>query len=274
MKSGLTLIAYVCVALCLPGCGGAGGASTNGGGSPTPTFTGNWQITDNNLGGLLLAGAYLSEDSTSVSGVLAYQQEGNCIGGSFQSATITNGILINNDLTFNFAFPAGSGTLTGTVSSPPTSFTGSYTFGGSCLGGNTLPVTGTQVPSLAGNWAGIVTNGGVAPLQVDLFLTEGAVDSTGTPALTGTATITGTFPPNTTVETLPGNATGNQMGPFLAGPNGDATITIPNGRIMLAGFLQDSGGVAQPNIVNVTSFSFGGGTYNGASGWTGTLNRQ
>jgi hypothetical protein len=235
---------------------------------------GNWQITNNNLGGLLVAGAFLSENGTSVSGVLAY--EGDCggvlNGSSIQTTQVVNGLLMNGDLAFSFSPPTGSGTLTGTVSSPPTSFAGSYTFGG-CSVGVTIPVTGTQVPSLAGNWAGLVTIGGGNPLQVDLSLTENAVDSTGTPALSGTATISGTFPFNT-VGTLSGSVTGNQMGPFLAGPNGNATITTANGTIMVAGFFQDSGGIAQPNIVDVTSFSFSGGTYNGASGWTGTLNRQ
>jgi hypothetical protein len=272
----LILIAHLFAALCLSGCGGAGGPSTNGGGSPTPSFTGDWQITDPNLGGLLIAGAYLSENGTSVSGVLAYQSTCASSPAAIQTTPVLNGFLTSGGLAFSFTTPGGVGTVTGTLSSPPTSFGGSVS-GFGCnqnVNSQTQSVTGTQVPSLAGNWAGIVTNGGVAPFQVSLFLTEGAVDSTGTPALTGTATITGTFPPNTTVETLPGNATGNQMGPFLAGPNGDAAITTANGTIMLSGWLQDSGGVAQPNVLLVTNFSFSGGTYNGASGWTGTLNRQ
>jgi hypothetical protein len=129
------------------------------------------------------------------------------------------------------------------------------------------------VPSLAGNWAGLITIGGNNPLQVSLSLTEEAVDSTGTPALSGAATITGTFPFNT-IGSLSGGVSGNQMGPFLAGPNGDAAIRTTNGTIMLSGWLQDSGGVAQPNVLVVPNFSFSGGTYGGASGWSGTLNRQ
>ena len=275
MLARLILIAPLFAALCLSGCGGAGSPGTNGG-SPAPTFTGNWQITDDNVGGLLIAGAFLSENGTSVSGVLAYRSSCASSPNAIQTTPVLNGFLTSGDLAFSFTTPGGFGTVTGTVSSPPTSFKGSVA-GFACnfdVGVQNLSATGTQVPSLAGNWAGIVTIGGQNPLQVDLSLTEGAVDSTGTPALTGTATITGTFPPNTTVETLPGNATGNQMGPFLGGPNGDATITTTNGTIMLSGWLQDSGGVAQPNVLVVPNFSFSGGTYNGASGWTGTLNRQ
>ncbi len=275
MLTRLILIAHLFAALCLSGCGGTGGSSTNGPGSPTPSFTGNWQITDDNIGGLLIAGAYLSENGTSVSGVLAYRSTCASSPNAIQTTPVLNGFLTSGDLAFSFTTPGGFGTVTGTVSSPPTSFKGSVA-GFACnfdVGVQNLSATGTQVPSLAGNWAGIVTIGGLNPLQVDLSLTEGVVDSTGTPALTGTATITGTFPFNT-VGTVSGNATGNQIGPFLAGPNGDATITTTNGTIMVSGFFEETAGVAQPNVIMVTNFSFSGGTYNGASGWNGTLNRQ
>jgi hypothetical protein len=271
----LILIAHLFAAICLSGCGGAGGPSTNTGGSPTPSFTGNWQITDDNSD-LVVAGAFLSEIGTSVSGVLAYRSTCASSPNAIQTTPVLNGFLTSGDLAFSFTTPGGFGTVTGTVSSPPTSFKGSVA-GFACnfgVGVQNLSATGTQVPSLAGNWAGVVTIGGQNPLQVDLILTEEGVDSSGTPALTGTATITGTFPPNTGVETISGSSTGNQIGQFLTGPNGDATITTTNGTIMLSGWLQDSGGATQANVLVVPNFSFTGGTYNGASGWTGILNRQ
>jgi hypothetical protein len=255
VKSRMILIVYVCVALCLPGCGGTGGTATNGGGSPIPTFTGNW-----NVGGPVL-GAFLSQNGELVSG--AFMIAPGCNQGIY--TVQVSGSLANGQLTLNGSTPTPSLNLSvsASVSTALNSFEGQFSLSGYCGSYQTL-ITASQVPSLAGNWKGTVTSATDTQAVVAGTIFQAAPDSTGFPVLSGNVTISGS--PCFTTGVLAGNQIGRGMIVAINTTNG--TINIPN--------LQDAQSLLNIRTINgqlQITYLVEGGNCNGDYG-TGNVTLQ
>jgi hypothetical protein len=255
----LILIAHLFAAICLSGCGGAGGPSTNGGGSPTPTFAGNWEMNLSNAG---QASAYLSDDGTNVSGEISFDDPILCGRSSTGSG---NGTLQNDML--NLAFLGGQPGSPGfqffvqmaSVGFTTTEvFVGQYQLSEQCTATTATSgmVSGQQIPSFAGKWAGMVQlQGQPSTVQIAVTMTEGPVDSTGFPTVSGPVTIAGT--PCFTTGTLSGNQKGINL---------DSSVNTANGSIGTNAVLDSSGQLG-------LSFSVDSGSCSGYIG-TATLTRE
>jgi hypothetical protein len=92
--------------------------------------------------------------------------------------------------------------------------------GGACIGvSGAGPFEAQPEPSLAGSWSGTIS-GGLGSSTVTATITEGDVDSTGFPTVSGSVTFAGT------VCFTKGTLTGHQEGPWLYG-----TVATDDGSI-------------------------------------------
>jgi hypothetical protein len=259
----LTLIACLYAGLGLSGCGGIGNVGNNGGAPPTPTFTGNWEINLMNSqcpNSVCSASAYLSEGGTNVSGQVAFDTQIIC-GRS--SAGSGNGTLQNDML--NLAFIGG-----GQPGSPGFQFfvqmasvgftttevfSGQYQLSSQCATTDGM-VSGQQIPSFAGTWAGTVQlQGQPSTVQIAISITEGPVDSSGFPTVSGPVTIAGT--PCFATGTLSGNQEGINL---------NSGVNTADGFITTNAVLDSAGQLG-------LSFGVNSGSCGGDSG-TAVLTRQ
>lgn len=255
------------VLLC--GCGGGyqGGGTPGGTGgvtspSPGPNSVGNWQFsaTSKVQGApppLTFAGS-ISLTGSAASGAV-HVNGSNCFDPL--STVALTGTLTGSNLSLTSTPFAGQvATLTGNISDNLLTglgqFTGSYAIQGGCAGGETGSVTGTEIPSLAGNWAGDLTSETGDVNRLVVTLAQGAPTSEGGFRLTGTAffeagtcfksakIVSGTFPSGSYVmgESVSLEiATDNGVIVFLGKANGDGLI---RGSYTLAGSTCEPSGTA------------------------------
>jgi hypothetical protein len=257
----LILIAWVVVGLTMSACGGMSNVGTNGGVPPTPTFAGNWEFSlmySQCPNSVCSASAYLSDDGANVSGEIAFDTQIIC-GRS--SAGSGNGTLQNDTLNLTFLSDAQQTGFQLFVQNASVGFTttevfsGQYQLSSQCATIDGV-VTGQQIPSFAGKWAGTTQLQGLpSTVQITVSLTEGPVDSTGFPTVSGPVTITGT--PCFTTGTLSGNQEG---------------INLNSGVNTADGFLTTNAVLDSAGQLGL-SFSVNSGSCSGDSG-TAVLTRQ
>jgi hypothetical protein len=262
----------IAVALFIFGCGGGGSGNSSGNSPSQSTFTGNWAIEahDPNDSGEIIFGAYLTVHEQAVSGSISPIPFARCFNSPPPVAGIQGTL---SGVALNLTSPVTL--ITATTNSSDTVFGGSYQLlvSGCMYPGN---VTGTQVPSLQGNWASSFSSSN-GTLTVSAVLTRGNLDQQGFPSLGGQVTIQGS-PCFTT-----GQLTADQRGLYIGGPG------LPGGADAGSGFVDVGGGVAivmydavmggpggtrdlSGNSVDV-DYLVVGGACNGDGG-SGTLTRQ
>jgi hypothetical protein len=183
------------VLLC--GCGGGGYRGAGGATSPPPSsgsnIVGNWQFsTTSKVRGapppITIAGS-ISLSGSSVSGAV-HVNGSNCFDPL--STVALTGTLTGSNLSLTSTPFAGQvATFTGNISDNPLTasgqFTGTYAINGGCAGGDTGSMTGIEISSIAGNWAGDLTSETGDINRLVVTLAQGAPTSEGNFGLTGTA---------------------------------------------------------------------------------------
>jgi len=256
--------------LSMLGCGGVGVSSA-------PTLTGNWVITAeipnpavlNASGGItyttINSWAYFSQSGASVSGIVASNL---C---SSASATFpVSGTLQNNNLQIypsgTAEPPLGAFSFLGIVSSDLASLqTGRMSLLRVCELPNYnpyyVPMTGQQIPSVAGNWAGTLTSTSGPSTTISASLIESEPVTPGFPLLSGNVVFSGSPCFST------GAFAGTQFGPNVSG-----SITTTNGTLVIPQFGGLESSLNSRNQLYV-SYSIQGGTCNGDTE-QGTLTLQ
>jgi hypothetical protein len=290
----------VTLILFITACGG-GGSTTTSQSNPAspPTVTGNWQLTISSQiapGVTLLLGAYLASNNGSISGEAVIDGALTIppCSGLLSSLSFGNGLPLEGTLSdgqlllavnptspsgISFLSTVGAVSITAQITSGAngTILSGTYSLvanSGSGCGSDSGTVTGVLVPSLAGQWSGMVTSStSKVQFQVSLNLTEGALDRFGFPSLTGSATFTGsqcftsgTVSADQVGSTMggPGLGSGNDLGSAFIGTNGGGILIASSN----SGFGENSTGTQLPLAYSVTS-----GSCFGDQG-AGTLSRQ
>jgi len=261
--------AFLLALLHFYGCGDLAGLGPN---ATAPTFTGNWNLVGEILNPNVLDGngnptytpitswAFLSQDGTSVSGMVV---DNYCL--PLESTYPVTGSLNNGQLTLTPSgpppLPIERFTLSATVSASLNTLQGNGLNYETCASSLPFTVNGQQIASFAGKWAGTVKSVSGPSTTISVNLIEGGPDSSGFPALSGNATISGS-PCFTT-----GAFAGHQIGNTLAG-----IISTKNGNIQIP---QIGGPVANLDSSNqlLITYSVQGGSCNGDNA-QGALSRQ
>ncbi len=185
--------------LLLCGCGGGYKAASGGSGgqnlppSSGSNIAGNWQFsTTSKVQGapppLTFAGS-ISLSGSSASGAV-HVNGSNCFD-PLSTVTLTGTLTGSNLSLTSTPFAGQVATLTGNISHNPLTasgqFTGTYAIQGGCAAGDTGSVTGTEISSLAGNWAGDLTSETGDINRLVVTLAQGAPTSEGSFRLTGQA---------------------------------------------------------------------------------------
>jgi hypothetical protein len=236
------------------GCGGGSSSSPSVG-----ALSGNWQIN-------LVKNYPYQQEQLSVSGFL--QQSSGSLTGSVQVPTITSlggtvtcggvgpvtGSINGQNVTF--ALNAGGATFnfTGTVSSNPTSMSGSYeALGGACYPYATSGTwTASLIPALNGSFKGTLDSNYMAaltganspvPVTVSGSFTQSPNSGGSSATLTGTITAVG-YPCFTTAS-LTGTISGQNIYLSMYSYNGSPIGTL--------GQIQQVGAAPTPAVLTVTS---------------------
>jgi hypothetical protein len=266
MKTSCSLgIVALLIALSCCGCGS----------STPPSLTGNWLLTAKVPNPRVLdangnptyttadSWAYLSQEGTSVSGTVV----SNFFCAPEVPATFSfAGQFQNNRLSIfplsAFLNLAGSFTLQATVSSDlATIQSGTISGAWECNPYALLAVTGQQVPSVAGRWAGTLTSVSGPSATIFATLYESGPDSTGFPGIAGDMIFS-----NSPCFSS-GTVAGNQIGTFLS-----AIVKTTNGTLEIPQF-ENSSTIQVAGDQLFVSYSVQGGTCNGDYA-QGTLTRQ
>lgn len=247
-------VALLCFAF--SGCGGGSGAT------PTLTLTsGNWDFAGASVSGTnFVIGGNVTQSGSAISGTVRVINS-TCfatttavpVSGSIsgQTATITSASITNQ-------------TITATLSGSASSLTGKYSVSGTgCAAGDSGTLSGVLVPSISGTWTGAFISSALGNPQVGVSapITEGAADSTGIFALSGSAAFSGSSCFSTGTM-----ATGSA----IAGRITD--VIIKNNDGSTAEFVGTLTNPAAPTQMTGT-YTVTGGLCDGDSG-TGTLAKQ
>jgi len=186
----------------LSGCGGAASSLITALTPSYPAMTGNWtlagtsQLTSANIGGTWLAGGSLTNTKGAVSGTL-HILNSPCflltldipVTGTVSAGDVTSNIsLVSASLSGQVITVAGTVVTAGST----LALNATYTVAGGCAGGDKGTLVGTLVPPITNPYTGaFVAAGSAVSLPVTMVLTQGAADSHGYFAVTGTATFTG-----------------------------------------------------------------------------------
>ena len=243
------------VLLC--GCGGGGyqgptgGASVGAGGvtsplpSTGPNIAGNWQFSMtskvSDAPPLTIAGS-ISPSGSSVSGAV-HVNGSNCFD-PLSKVNLT-GTLTGSNLSLTSTSAAGQVvTLTGNISDDtltathlPGQFTGTYTIDGGCAGGDEGNVTGVEIPSMTGNWAGDLTSETGDINRIAVALVQSSPTSEGISGLTGTAI----FEVGTCFKSAKITSGAFPSGSYVMGESVSLEIETDNGVIVFLGKAKGDG---------------------------------
>jgi len=249
----------------LTGCGGAASSLIAALTPSYPAMTGNWtlagtsQLTSGNIAGAWLAGGSLKNVKGAVSGTL-HILTSSCflptldvpVTGTVSAGDVTSDIsLVSSSLSGQVI------TATGTVvnAGSTLALNATYTVAGGCAGGDKGTLVGTLVPSITNAYTGaFVSRPSAVSMPVTMALTQGAADSDGYFAVTGTATFTGSSCYSTGTVTG-GVLVGNTLGVFFATDNGgqlEFSGTVTPGTGAIPGFYVVSSGACAGDHGTVT----------------------
>jgi hypothetical protein len=153
-------------------------------------MTGNWQFSTTPTGGmppLTIAGSITQSDSSEAGEV--HVDGSSCFDQRI--AIALTGTLMNGDVSLTSTAVDGQViTLAGSISKKagfPYALTGTYAINGGCADGDQGNVTGIEVSSISGNWAGDLTSQTGDVNRIVVTLTQGSATPEGRYPMTGIA---------------------------------------------------------------------------------------
>jgi hypothetical protein len=257
----ICLLALAAAACLLAGCS----TPSNNSASTTPTtpsLTGNWYFTTlypGNIPQNIIYSGALSQSGANVTAVLHNScfsnQDVDFTGTEDASGNLT---LTSNNLPGNVVAIKGTITATGGVIQ-----TSSYAFtvtGATPCAPLTASLTGSQIPSFTGNFAGNINSTTGAAANFTVALTQGTANTDGQFPLTGTVTVSSSACSVTFPFTI-----------FFSGSGFTANLTSSTGPASTAVFTATSVISGSPSFLSNVNVAITGCN---AGNFTGSLNKQ
>ena len=235
------------VLLC--GCGGGVRTSRSPSGlpsgppsDPSPqglTVAGNWQFSTTSAAGMppfIIAGN-ITQSGNAVNGVVHVDgwscfDQPTAIG---LTGTLTDGKISLTSVSVDGQVITLAGTISKKIGFPYT-LTGTYAINGGCANGEQGNITGFNVDSITGNWAGNLTTAGAETIHWGAQLAQGNASSEGSFGLTGPFTFDGACFKSGTITsgTFPSAS-------FIMGTSVALEIKTDNGTIVFLGTADSDG---------------------------------